>query len=130
MYTKGTPEYNLLEKLYELRKNYPMDFLSIVEEKGIYLEKLHTTIESAGTLLVNGHLKQVERDGRVAIWITDKGFADWPAIKVVDPPLPPRPVDLLKARAKELQQKLRDGTITAAEKAEYTELLLKVIVIW
>src|SRR3990167_765550 len=129
MYTKGTLEYNLLEKLYGLRLNYPVDFLSEVEEKGLYWEKFQTTMKAVNTLEMNGQLRKISRDGRLAIWITNKGFVDWPTVKVVDQPPPPRPVDLLKIRAKELQQKLRDGTITDTEKAEYTELLLKVIVI-
>lgn len=76
------------------------------------------------TLLANGHLKQkAHPEGGVAYAVTATGKTEYNSIT---PPVPsPTPTDIEKERGIALKVKLRDGTITAAEKVELLDIIAK-----
>ena len=122
MYTKDTSQFNLLKELYELRDGNGV--------LGIAASKLETSSLVINELEADGYLKKIERKkdeiklGKpatdfLAIWITDKGIADW-EIYLASIPKSTEAV----SKFSELKQKMIAGTITVMEKDELLKLVV------
>lgn len=121
MYTKGSQEFILLEKLYRAFKGAVKPEASSL---GIAANKFETTPAVIARLKEDGCLSEIPRERWVALWITDRGRLIYEKLIAPDAPvlqpLPPKVARLL-----ELQKKHITKVITPEEKAELIDLFLE-----
>lgn len=121
MYLKNTPEFILLEKLHRAYRGQGKKDNSSL---GIAKVKFGAPDAAIAQLKLDGYLTEIPRERWTALWITSSGITDFEAFKLTDLP-PPPPPDLERDRALLLRGKLKLRTITAEEKAELSDIILK-----
>ena len=124
MYQTNTAEFNLLEKLYRARLSAIPD--ADVFRLGLAPNKLYAGKIEIDRLKADGYLIEIPREKWIAVWITDLGFNNFKAyLDSIPLPVFVLPPEIVRFR--ELKQKLIGGTITVFEKAELSDLALKLI---
>lgn len=113
MYAYGSKEHSLLGGYYRANEGV------ILHENKLAYEP------ERSVLLANGHIEKLSHPtGGFGYRITQTGKSEFASI-LPPQPLLPGPADLELQKGIELKKKLRGGTITAAEKVELNDIVLK-----